>query len=319
MSGSKVPPAFEKKPNCQKCNGSFGFLTRQHHCRNCGKSFCEKCSSKQLPIPQYGFVEPVRVCDPCFTSIQQSSRTTNAKAAPKAESASVSPSAASAPATGGASAGAPMSSPAAREQAARAAGAPTTKPRSDSADEAIRDHDDPPVVAVVPTKKVSNCTCGLPFCICPPDKVVEAPKEERKVDNRPKSVAAAPAKRVETAPASSSFVGLGRRAPAVTYDLKGDLNEQTRDAIKAGDVAGVQTLLNARAEARFIDRTGNSLVHLAAMFNQLDVVTMLVRSGANIWEKNPAGETPVDLAPPSLANKMKELQPTAGAAPATTA
>jgi len=91
--------------------------------------------------------------------------------------------------------------------------------------------------------------------------------------------------------------------------LKGDLNEQCRDAIKAGDSAGVVTLLSHRADPRFIDRTGNSLIHLAAMFNQLDVVTLLIRNGANVWEKNPSGETPVDLAPPSLAHKMRELSP----------
>jgi len=76
----------------------------------------------------------------------------------------------------------------------------------------------------------------------------------------------------------------------------------------------VITLLTAKANPRFIDRTGNSLVHLAAMFDQLDVVKLLIKSGANIWEKNPAGETAVDLAPPSLALKMKELAPPTAAA-----
>jgi hypothetical protein len=47
------------------------------------------------------------------------------------------------------------------------------------------------------------------------------------------------------------------------------------------------------------------------MFDQIQTVTLLIKNGANIWDKNPAGETAVDLAPPSLAHKMKELSPLA--------
>jgi len=137
---------------------------------------------------------------------------------------------------------------------------------------------------------------------------VEAPKEEKK--ERPK-LAPTPVKRSEPVVTSGggTFAQFGAKKGPAAYDLKGDLNEQCRDAIKAGDFAGVQYLLTAGAKADFIDRTGNTLVHLAAMFNQLNVVELLVKSGANIWAKNPTGETAVDLAPPALANKMKELQP----------
>jgi hypothetical protein len=62
-------------------------------------------------------------------------------------------------------------------------------------------------------------------------------------------------------PCFFSFQGFGGSSrSAATYDLKGDLNEQVREAVKAGDLAGVQQLLAAGASAKYIDRTGNALV-----------------------------------------------------------
>lgn len=107
-----------------------------------------------------------------------------------------------------------------------------------------------------------------------------------------------------------SFQGFGsssRSAPV--YNLSGDLNEQIREAIKAQDVAGVRQLLDAGASAAYIDRTGNALAHLAAMFNRFDIIELLVARGADLWVTNPSKETPVDLAPPAMQRKMKELQP----------
>ncbi len=42
--------AWEKDsaaPNCNDCASSFGVLTRRHHCRVCGKLFCDRCSPKR--------------------------------------------------------------------------------------------------------------------------------------------------------------------------------------------------------------------------------------------------------------------------------
>ena len=36
---------------CQKCNNSFNFFTRKHHCRSCGDVFCYKCCYKYIDIP----------------------------------------------------------------------------------------------------------------------------------------------------------------------------------------------------------------------------------------------------------------------------
>eukprot|EP01095_Lingulamoeba_sp_RSL-Kostka_P017069 TRINITY_DN865_c3_g2_i1.p1 TRINITY_DN865_c3_g2~~TRINITY_DN865_c3_g2_i1.p1 ORF type:complete len:100 (-),score=12.05 TRINITY_DN865_c3_g2_i1:113-412(-) len=56
----------ERVTTCFICSVEFGFITRKHHCRNCGKIICNKCSSKRRRLPQFGITEPVRVCDSCF-------------------------------------------------------------------------------------------------------------------------------------------------------------------------------------------------------------------------------------------------------------
>lgn len=60
------PPEWSDSPVCVRCRTEFGFYTRQHHCRRCGKSFCHPCSSREMPLPEYGLPEPVRVCEPCY-------------------------------------------------------------------------------------------------------------------------------------------------------------------------------------------------------------------------------------------------------------
>lgn len=36
---------------CQNCNIVFTFIERKHHCRSCGRIFCQKCSSQYMDIP----------------------------------------------------------------------------------------------------------------------------------------------------------------------------------------------------------------------------------------------------------------------------
>ncbi|XP_026729497.1 lateral signaling target protein 2 homolog [Trichoplusia ni] len=56
-------------PACMRCAAHFTAFRRRHHCRNCGKVFCASCSSNSIPLPRYGQLKPVRVCDECFGSI----------------------------------------------------------------------------------------------------------------------------------------------------------------------------------------------------------------------------------------------------------
>ncbi|XP_067656716.1 lateral signaling target protein 2 homolog [Haliotis asinina] len=56
----------EVSPLCMACRVPFTFVRRRHHCRNCGKIFCGRCSSNSVPLPHYGHAKPVRVCNRCF-------------------------------------------------------------------------------------------------------------------------------------------------------------------------------------------------------------------------------------------------------------
>ncbi|XP_046340087.2 lateral signaling target protein 2 homolog [Haliotis rufescens] len=56
----------EVSPLCMACRIPFTFVRRRHHCRNCGKIFCGRCSSNSVPLPHYGHAKPVRVCNRCF-------------------------------------------------------------------------------------------------------------------------------------------------------------------------------------------------------------------------------------------------------------
>lgn len=49
----------------QQCLGTQAALHPQHHCRRCGKCFCDKCCSQKVALRRMCFVDPVRQCGPC--------------------------------------------------------------------------------------------------------------------------------------------------------------------------------------------------------------------------------------------------------------
>jgi growth factor-regulated tyrosine kinase substrate len=51
---------------CMRCNEPFTATIRRHHCRYCGKLFCNACCSNMMSLPQLGYEEQQRVCDNCF-------------------------------------------------------------------------------------------------------------------------------------------------------------------------------------------------------------------------------------------------------------
>ncbi|XP_033119496.1 lateral signaling target protein 2 homolog [Anneissia japonica] len=56
----------EQCTHCYSCKGQFTVLRRKHHCRNCGKIFCARCSANSVPLPRYGQRKAVRVCNRCY-------------------------------------------------------------------------------------------------------------------------------------------------------------------------------------------------------------------------------------------------------------
>jgi hypothetical protein len=64
--------SISKGSNCCACKRKLSVITNKRKtCRNCGKSFCQSCSSKKLRLPKKGFLTPVRVCNSCFSSVAE--------------------------------------------------------------------------------------------------------------------------------------------------------------------------------------------------------------------------------------------------------
>jgi myosin-5 len=60
-------PLWQKAESCFSCNKTFGPTRLRHHCRLCGKSFCQAHSSCSHRLPHLGYHQdvPERVCDNC--------------------------------------------------------------------------------------------------------------------------------------------------------------------------------------------------------------------------------------------------------------
>lgn len=56
--------------SCLRCEREFTLFRRIHHCRNCGRCFCDSCSNNWRPIEHFGYFSPVRVCTLCKNELQ---------------------------------------------------------------------------------------------------------------------------------------------------------------------------------------------------------------------------------------------------------
>ncbi|VDP04911.1 unnamed protein product [Soboliphyme baturini] len=66
MFTAETAPEWVDDDRCHRCQTQFTLINRKHHCRNCGQIFCDKCSSRYIPLPHIGIERDVRVCETCF-------------------------------------------------------------------------------------------------------------------------------------------------------------------------------------------------------------------------------------------------------------
>jgi len=68
-TGDFVPPRWtpdEEVEACASCASTFDWFNRKHHCRHCGRIFCEPCSTHRVLLPEsFGLRDPQRVCGNC--------------------------------------------------------------------------------------------------------------------------------------------------------------------------------------------------------------------------------------------------------------
>ncbi|KXS20835.1 hypothetical protein M427DRAFT_119374 [Gonapodya prolifera JEL478] len=55
----------ETAKECSACNLPFNILRRRHHCRICGRIFCNSCASTIISGERFGYNGSMRVCDYC--------------------------------------------------------------------------------------------------------------------------------------------------------------------------------------------------------------------------------------------------------------
>ncbi|ORX95677.1 hypothetical protein K493DRAFT_337238 [Basidiobolus meristosporus CBS 931.73] len=58
---------------CIQCGLTFSFFRKKYHCYHCGNVLCHSCTKNSLPLPKFGYIQPVRVCGYCSRLLEISS------------------------------------------------------------------------------------------------------------------------------------------------------------------------------------------------------------------------------------------------------
>eukprot|EP00158_Paraphelidium_tribonemae_P009998 Partr_v1_DN29026_c1_g3_i3_m58722 putative Zinc finger, FYVE domain containing len=69
MIDTSEAPEWSDSDVCERCRTLFTLTNRKHHCRNCGKTYCNQCSRNNIQLPRLGINKEVRVCDGCYSSV----------------------------------------------------------------------------------------------------------------------------------------------------------------------------------------------------------------------------------------------------------
>lgn len=208
---------------------------------------------------------------------------------------------------GGSSGGAAAGRAAAVSLPAASAAAPTAKAAA-SAAAAPRS---PPAGATDPLSFLADTPSPVAAAAAAaPAKSPEKKKVARAAKPAAKPAAAAAAakkkkKKKKRAPGGFGMFGGSRRK---SYE-DATTGDGLREAIKAGDKKAVARILERDPSlAKYCDHSGQSLLHIACLFNHSAIALALVKAGAALDVKNQQDETPLDVASVSLASKIKKLQ-----------
>ncbi|KAA8523375.1 hypothetical protein F0562_009798 [Nyssa sinensis] len=278
------PPPFQESSRCDVCKCSFNTFRRRHHCRCCGRTLCAEHSSNQMALPQFGVHSSVRVCADCFNDASRSSKD--------------------------------------NKQATLDGVNHVTDTVSRLDIGAVADSNPKPTAELFPVLGISECKCGMPLCICEAPAPAPAPPRDTvtlqgkttststaQSNPKPKKTDTTPKSRGSTSNKHCTVFNLNQATSSsleksqMDYEVNG---EGLREAIKNGDTAAVKKLLSEGVDANYCDKQGLSLLHLAAVFNQTDIVFVLMEHGARVDCKNSQGETPLDCAPATLQYKMQK-------------
>ncbi len=92
----------------------------------------------------------------------------------------------------------------------------------------------------------------------------------------------------------------------VKYLKQAQLNEQLLAAVQRSDFSKVKDLVNRGANINAKDNGGNTLLHNASRFGNLDAVKCLISKDADIDAKDNNGRTPLDVADSSIIKILRQ-------------